>query len=307
MNAPASDAIQARDAFDRLLGELRPKLHRYCARMTGSVVDGEDVIQEALVKAIEAFAQAGSIANPESWLFRIAHNAALDFLRRRTRQDALRSDQDLDMIVDPETTMERRQIAAAGLRTFMRLPVAQRASVILMDVLGYSVEEIGDVLGGTIPAIKAALHRGRARLRELAQEPEEPPPAILAEPERSRLAAYVERFNARDFDALRAILADEVRLELVNKLRLSGRGEVGSYFHNYDRATDWHLAPGLVDGRPAVLVRAPDDPEAAPKYFMLLAWAGDRIVNIRDFRFARYVIDGAEVFTSEGRPAKPRA
>jgi RNA polymerase sigma-70 factor, ECF subfamily len=189
----------------------------------------------------------------------------------------------------------------------MRLPVAQRASVILMDVLGYSVEEIGDVLGGTIPAIKAALHRGRARLRELAQEPEELPPAVLAEPERSRLAAYVERFNARDFDALRAILADEVRLELVNKLRLSGRGEVGSYFHNYDRATDWHLAPGLVDGRPAVLVRAPDDPKAAPKYFMLLAWAGDRIVNIRDFRFARYVIDGAEVFTSEGRPAKPRA
>ena len=307
MNAPASDAIQARDAFDRLLNELRPKLHRYCARMTGSAIDGEDVIQEALVKAIEAFAQAGSIANPESWLFRIAHNAALDFLRRRTRQDALRSDQDPDMIVDPETTMERRQIAAASLRTFMRLPVAQRASVILMDVLGYSVEEIGDVLGGTIPAIKAALHRGRARLRELAQEPEELPPAVLAEPERSRLAAYVERFNARDFDALRAILADEVRLELVNKLRLSGRGEVGSYFHNYDRATDWHLAPGLVDERPAVLVRAPDDPKAAPKYFMLLAWAGDRIVNIRDFRFARYVIDGAEVFTSEGRPAKPRA
>ena len=77
---------QNREAFDRLLGELRPKLHRYCARMTGSVIDGEDVVQEALIKAIEAFDEAASIANPEGWLFRIAHNAALDLLRRRARQ-----------------------------------------------------------------------------------------------------------------------------------------------------------------------------------------------------------------------------
>ena len=54
--------------------------------MTGSVIDGEDVVQEALVKAIEAFPQAGPIADLEGWLFRIAHNAALDFLRRRARR-----------------------------------------------------------------------------------------------------------------------------------------------------------------------------------------------------------------------------
>jgi RNA polymerase sigma-70 factor, ECF subfamily len=295
MNASTAGTAETREAFDRLLGELRPKLHRYCARMTGSVVDGEDVIQEALVKAIEAFPQAGSIANPEGWLFRIAHNAALDFLRRRARQDALRSDEDPDMIVDPMTTTDNRQIAAASLRTFMRLPAAQRSSVILMDVLGYSLEEIGAVMDSSIPAIKAALHRGRARLRELAQEPDDLPPPVLAEPERSRLAAYVERFNARDFDALRTMLADEVRLELVNKLRLSGRGEVGNYFHNYDRVSDWHLVPGLVDRRPAVLVHAPGGSSAVPDYFILLAWTGDSVATIRDFRFARYVTDGAEI------------
>ena len=70
-----------RAGFDQLLAELRPKLHRYCSRMTGSVIDGEDVLQEALVKAIEAFPRAGPIAKPEGWLFRIAHNAALDALR----------------------------------------------------------------------------------------------------------------------------------------------------------------------------------------------------------------------------------
>jgi RNA polymerase sigma-70 factor (ECF subfamily) len=307
MSAPTADTTEARRAFDRLLGDLRPKLHRYCARMTGSVVDGEDVLQEALLKAIDAFTSAEPIANPEGWLFRIAHNAALDFLRLCARQNALRSDEDPEMIIDPAATTDNRAIAAAGLRTFMRLPVAQRSSVILMDVLGYALEEISAFTDTSIPAIKAALHRGRARLRELAREPEDIPLPVLAEPERWRLAAYVERFNARDFDALRKILTDEVRLELVNKVRLNGRSEVSNYFHNYDGIHDWQLVPGLVDRRPAVLVRAPDDPTAKPAYFILLAWSGDRISGIRDFRFARYVTDGAEILPASGPPSDPPA
>src|SRR2546421_7908321 len=101
--------LRVPDLFDRLAAELRPKLHRYCARMTGSVIDGEDVVQEALANAIEAFPDAGTVLHAESWLFRIAHNAALDFLRRRARQDAARSNEDPDMIVDPVTVAEDRQ------------------------------------------------------------------------------------------------------------------------------------------------------------------------------------------------------
>jgi RNA polymerase sigma-70 factor, ECF subfamily len=295
MNTPVAGTAEARAALDRLLGELRPKLHRYCARMTGSVIDGEDVVQEALVKAIEAFPQAGSIANPEGWLFRIAHNAALDFLRRRARQEASRADEDPDMIVDPATPTKDRQIAAASLRTFMRLPAAQRSSVILMDVLGYSLEEIGGVMDTSVPAVKAALHRGRARLRMLAQEPDDRPPPVLAEPERSLLAAYVERFNARDFDAIRDMLADEVRLELVARSRMNGRSEVGRYFHNYALLEDWHFVAGLVDGRPAVLVHAPGSSPPTPAYFVLLEWSGKSVMRIRDFRHARYATEGADL------------
>src|SRR6201984_721865 len=86
--------------IEALLAGMRPKLHRYCARMVGSVIDGEDVLQDALIKAVEAFATKGPIGNPESWLLRIAHNTALDFLRRRNRQQALQSDEELDMIAD---------------------------------------------------------------------------------------------------------------------------------------------------------------------------------------------------------------
>ena len=103
-----------REAFDRLVGELRPKLHRYCARMTGSVLDGEDVVHEAIVKATEALSQTGMIAHPEAWLFRIAHNAALDFLRHRARQDAAHADEDQDMIVDPLAVADDRQVTAAS-------------------------------------------------------------------------------------------------------------------------------------------------------------------------------------------------
>src|SRR5215471_9567862 len=106
MSGQVLAATGNREAFERLLGELRPKLHRYCARMTGSVVDGEDMVQEALVKAIEALPDAGQLASLESWLFRIAHNAALDFLRRRARQNAIRSDEDPDMVIDPVTPVD---------------------------------------------------------------------------------------------------------------------------------------------------------------------------------------------------------
>jgi RNA polymerase sigma-70 factor (ECF subfamily) len=280
--------------LDRLLADLRPKLHRYCARMIGSAIDGEDVVQDALVKAVQSFAVAGPIGNPEGWLFRIAHNTALDFLRRRNRQQAVRGDEEVEMIADPADTIESRQAAAASLRTFMRLPVAQRSSVILMDVLGCSLREVCAVMDFSLPAVKAALHRGRTRLSELANEPEDLPSPVLSEADRARLGAYVAHFNARDFDAIRAMIADDVRLDLVGKTRMNGKAEVSRYFGNYSKVHDWHLVPGLVEGRPAILVFDPAKPFARPAYFMLLQWSADQVATIRDFRHAPYVVENVE-------------
>src|SRR4051794_5818087 len=88
-----------RKAFEKTLGELRPKLHRFCSRMVGSAIDGEDIVQEMFIKAIETRAET-QILSPESWLFRVAHNSAIDFLRRRQRQEALRSEEDPAMTID---------------------------------------------------------------------------------------------------------------------------------------------------------------------------------------------------------------
>src|SRR6185437_4278348 len=113
----------ARETLEAALAALRPRLHRYCARMTGSVIDGEDVVQEALMKAFEAQktdgqdvrqAAATPIENLESWLVRIAHNAALDYLRRRARRDAVLSGEDPDMLIDPTPTATERETAAVA-------------------------------------------------------------------------------------------------------------------------------------------------------------------------------------------------
>src|SRR5499426_3066938 len=114
MSTSTAGIAETRADFDRMLGELRPKLHRYCARLTGSVIDGEDVLQDALIKAVEAFPTAGTLDNPEAWMFRIAHNAALDFLRRRTRIEAVLSDEDLTMIPDPVIAQDEQLAAAAS-------------------------------------------------------------------------------------------------------------------------------------------------------------------------------------------------
>ena len=281
-------------SFEESLKELRPKLHRYCSRMAGSVVDGEDIVQEALVKAFEASPKK-PIDSLERWLFRVAHNAAVDFLRRRKRQESTWSEEDPDMIIDTTASATDQYVAASSLRTFMYLPVAQRGCAILMDVLGYSLQEVAFITGLSVPAVKAALHRARTRMRELADEPHDIVLPTLSQADLKRLANYVDHFNARDFDAIRDLLADDVRLELVARTRMEGRQQVSRYFHNYAGAHDWRLALGLVDRRPALLVLDPNDPAAPPSYFVLLEWAHDDIAGIRDFRYARYVTESAEM------------
>jgi RNA polymerase sigma-70 factor (ECF subfamily) len=282
------------EAFAALIQDIRPELHRYSARMIGSVVDAEDVVvQEALTKAYVAL-PATEVANMRGWLFRIVHNKAIDHLRRADGQRLEHLDEQA-LLAEPDPPLEEGALVSLALSVFLKLPPKQRSCVILKDVIGYSLAEISELLDATVPEIKAALHRGRTRLRELAQNLDANTPAPSDEHERELLRRYVERFNARDFDSLRALLTDEVRLELFNRASRRGHVEVGEYFHRYDQSHDWQLALGAVEHRPAILVYNPHAPSAPPTYFMLIEWEGGQISLIRDYRYTPYVMRDAVV------------
>jgi RNA polymerase sigma-70 factor (ECF subfamily) len=284
-----------RDRFEQLVGEVRPKLHRYCARMTGSAVDGEDIVQDALMKALAALPGVGVVDNPEGWLFRIAHNTALDFLRRRARGPMMQSDEALDMIAAPDSPDQDEETATMSLRTFMRLPALQRSAVILKDVLGHSLEEVASITGASEAAAKSALQRGRVRLREFAKEPADVSLPMLSDGMRARLITYVEGFKIGDFDTVRAMLADDVKLDLVTKLRKQGKSEVGEYYTAYAAAKQWAYAAGVVDGRAAMIVYDRAISLGTPAYFVALNFDGDRLVSIHDFLYARYAMDGVDL------------
>jgi RNA polymerase sigma-70 factor (ECF subfamily) len=127
-------------------------------------------------------------------------------------------------------------IAEMNLRTFLRLPSLQRSAVILKDVLGHTIEEISSAIGVSEPAAKSALQRGRVRLRELAAEPENISTPVLSHAMRLRLFVYVESFKVGDFDTVRAMLAEDVKLDLVGKFQKQGKSRATEYYAAYAAA-----------------------------------------------------------------------
>jgi len=288
-------SADARGAFLESIAELRAELHRYCARMTGSVADGEDVVQETLARAYYLLPELHSWPELRPWLFRIAHNRCIDHLRRYDVRMAepLEAAQDAaDPAPGPGEALAHDEAVQAAVSRFVELAPAQRSCVILKDVLGHSLEEIADLLDLSLPAVKAALHRGRERLRQRqaataadALPPLPPSPAV---------ARYAALFNARDWDGVRALLAEDVQLDLYSRARRYGRREVGEYFSNYDRVGDWHLVPAWLEGREVLAVtRAPQ--EEAIAYFIELGFRGGRLASIRDYRYVPYILQEAVI------------
>jgi RNA polymerase sigma-70 factor (ECF subfamily) len=290
-----SQLEESRRQFLALVNDVRPDLHRYCARMTGSITDGEDVVQDTLARAYYELSELKELPAMLSWLFRIAHNRALDYLRRYERRmgEPLEVANDIAAgdAVEPDIALERDEAVRAAISRFLELATAQRSCVILKDVLDYSLEEIAAMLEMSLSAVKAALHRGRTRLRDLskvsgpARTPRETSPA---------LARYAALFNARDWDGVRVMLVDDVKLDIVSHWKAAGNRQVSRYFTNYDRLTDWRMVPGWLDGREVLAVLR--EPGAArPAYFIELRLDDGRVAEIRDFRYVPYIAQEAEI------------
>lgn len=274
-------ASEARESFLAWVGDLRPELHRYCARLTGSVIDAEDLVQETLARGFFALGTLTEAPPLRPWLFRIAHHAAVDLLKSHGRSRT-ELHEDVAAIVDRLGADEPADpaVVRAALSRFLVLPLSQRSAVILKDVLGHTLEETAETMGTTVMAVKALLVRGRAGLRSLEDQEQR-----FEEGDRELIHRYASRFNARDWEGLRAMIADDCALDLVSKARRRG-AEVGQYFGRYARE-EVRLRPVRLEGR---LVLAAFVGEATTaSYFVLLTFAGERVTGIRDFRYVPYV------------------
>jgi RNA polymerase sigma-70 factor (ECF subfamily) len=284
-----------------LADELRPELHRYCARLMGSVIDGEDVVQDTLERAFAALQELNETPPLRPWLFRIAHNRALDLLRGRAVRLAepiqAASDVADPANPDPEEMLMHQEAVKTAVSRFVELPAMQRSVVVLKDVLGESLLEIAALLDLTVDAVKGHLARGRARLREInAQTGARVDPLAPSRPASAAVARYVALFNRRDWDGLRALLADDVKLiQSAYPVRV-GRADVGMFFTIYAdhaKSEDVWLAPAWLEGREVIAVFE-NRAAAKPSYMMWLEWRDGRISFIRDYRYVRYVVADAE-------------
>jgi RNA polymerase sigma-70 factor, ECF subfamily len=276
-------------AFLETSRQLRPSLHRYCARMTGSVLDGEDVVQESLFQAYRKLDSFDDERPMTPWLFQIAHNRCIDFLRRREVREGAEAaveNEDVVMPSDPKGVALDRAVE----RLVLTLPPMERACVLLKDVLDHSLEETAAIVGSTVGGVKAALNRGRGKLAPTTQPPAA---ARIASANAMRLLGlYVERFNRRDWDGLRELIAADARLLVAD--RYAGAMNGSPYFGRYaEYAQPWRMVLGALDGELVGIGLQPEGVTWVRKWIVRIDVDGDRITRVADYTHTPWLLRAA--------------
>ena len=292
-----SGKVEARYlAFLETISTLRPSLHRYCGRMTGSAMDGEDVVQEALIEAYRKLDQYDDSRPLKPWLFRIAHNRCIDFLRRKGVRDEAESAAGVPGAVSPGDT-SALDVGTAVEHLVASLPPKERACVLLKDVFDYTLEEIAELVGSTIGGVKAALNRARTKLSASS-----PPPkaAQSASPELQKvMQLYVDRFNRRDWDGVRELISADARLNVMD--RFAGKFADAPYFYNYNNwPWAWKLALGELEGEPVIVILQRGADTWTTYSVIRMSVVGGQVERIVDYIHCPWLIPAAESVSVTG-------
>lgn len=211
---------ELQERFAALTEPLRPALWRYCLRLTGSVWDAEDLLQETLLKAFGRLNFYWQPLDPKPYLFRIATNAWID-IQRRARPATVEMEAAGELAA-PATAVDQADQMAAMEELVGLLPPRQRVVLLLVDVFAFTAGEVAGMIGTTEGAVKAALHRARTTLRahraSAGSEGEQRPTAPS-----SLVQRYLDAFNRRDVDGLAGLLHEGATCEIVGVATEIGR------------------------------------------------------------------------------------
>jgi len=217
---PADLRTETASAWRRYLDGLtpfRPALHRYCRRLTGDIWDAEDLVQETLLKGFARLgSEAGDIANPQGYLTRIATRLWVDARRRDQLEARHLAAEAAATTGAAEPPLDLRELRAASAALFERLAPQERAAIVLREVFDMSLVEIAEALTTSVGAVKAALHRGRERVKD---ETRARPGAASA----ALVDRFVQRLDAADLEGLLALMLDTATIEMPGALVETGR------------------------------------------------------------------------------------
>lgn len=289
MNSAASNEPGLFDdryrAYLETVSHLRERLHQYCSRLTGSTLDGEDVMQEALLESYRRLDTLESTNSLAAWIFRIAHNRAMDLLRRR------RPTAQLEIVEEPAAeevpVKDEAGVRRAIERLVIYLPAMERACVLLKDVFDYQLTEIADVVGSTVGGVKSALNRGRAKLADLPQG--EIRRRAVRDPRRLQLLQlYVERFNRQDWDGVRALTAEDARLKVADCF--SGKLADSPYFQEYASSAPWHARLVVFENEEVVFIERDRNGRTEPLSVVRIETAGDTLKAVHDYYACPWIL-----------------
>ena len=287
---PLRDALcTAWHLYVDALVPVRPALHGYCRHLTGNLWDAEDLVQDTLVRA---FAQWGvthpAIRDPRAYLLRTATNVWIDTLRRRESEARGRQLMPDAAPVSGDDPAAASDVRDAGARLLQRLSPQERAAILLKEVFDMTLDEIATLLATSTGAVKAALHRGRGRLRE----GDDAPVAQRPLPSPELLDRFIDRYNARDVPGLVALMLDGGAAENVGNSFHIGREGTDGTSRFLDKVVHGH-AEWPAQTRPDAVRLVRGDYEGEPIVLQLATRWGSEALEVafrfeeRDGRIAR--------------------
>ena len=296
-------------AFAAQIAQHRRALHVHCYRMLASFSDAEDQVQETLLRAWTARASYDAATGElglRRWLYRIATNACLDFLKSASRKvsNASRSFSEIpwiepypDRLLDDEVA-SKQTIALGYLALIQLLPAQQRAVYLCRDVLGWSAGETAELLEISVAAANSALQRARQTIAASAST--HPTPTEPTDAERAVLAAFIDAHQRQDSAAAFALMREDIRVTMPPLPAVYvGAESLRPFLVRAFQSSmgEWRLVPAWANRQPAAVsyLRAPGD--TAFRIFKI------DVLRVQDGRIAEITtFDGRGMLDAFGLP-----